>query len=116
MKIGEFARQAGISTSKVRFYEERGLLPRAARQTNGYRAYDVADLRIITFINEATALGFSLAEVARFMRQPLEERRDKRRLVDALKVKLNIMDQHLTTIDDQRRRITAFIAHIQEGE
>ena len=31
MQIGELARLAGMNTSKVRFYESRGLLPTAER-------------------------------------------------------------------------------------
>lgn len=114
MQIGEFARRAGISTSKIRFYEERGLLPRTARLANGYRTYDAADLRIITFINDARALGFSLTDVARFMERPAEERRDKRSLVEALKRKLAAVDQHLDDVRQQRDRITALLSRIRK--
>ena len=112
MRIGEFARRAGVSTSKIRFYESRGLLPQPARQANGYRSYDAADLRIIAFIKEASLLGFSLAEVSRFMERPPEQRRDKRRLVRALETKLAIIDCHLVKVHEQRQRVAAFIAQI----
>ena len=60
MKIGEFARRAGVGASKVRFYEARGLLPPSARSANGYRSYDEADLRVIGFVDRARALGCAL--------------------------------------------------------
>ena len=39
MRIGELARQVGVSTDTVRFYERSGWLPRAARRDNAYRDY-----------------------------------------------------------------------------
>ena len=36
MRIGELAKRAGVGTSKIRFYESRGLLAPAARLANGY--------------------------------------------------------------------------------
>ncbi len=115
MRIGEFARHAGVRTSKIRFYEEHGLLPRAARLANGYRSYDAADLRIITFINEARTLGFSLTDVSRFMEQSAEEKRDKRSLVGALEKKLAAVDQHLDQMRQQRNRISALLSRITDS-
>ncbi|MRG59457.1 MerR family transcriptional regulator [Agromyces sp. CFH 90414] len=38
MRIGELARDAGISTRLVRYYEQQGLIA-PSRQANGYRSY-----------------------------------------------------------------------------
>ena len=116
MQIGEFARRAGVSTSKVRFYEDRGLLPSATRQANGYRSYGAADLRIIGFINDARMLGFTLSDIARFMERPAAERRDKRPLVQALKAKLVAVDQHLIEVDQQRKRVLALLSRLERDE
>jgi DNA-binding transcriptional MerR regulator len=48
MKIGELARNVGVSTDTVRFYERAGWLPRATRQSNDYRDYGPADLSLYT--------------------------------------------------------------------
>ena len=37
MWIGEAAGQAGVNVQTLRYYERRGLLPRAARRASGYR-------------------------------------------------------------------------------
>ena len=37
MKIGEIAKAAGVSTSRIRFYERKGIIPPGARGSNGYR-------------------------------------------------------------------------------
>ena len=50
MRVSELARRAGIAASAVRFYEEAGVLPRAARRGNGSRDYPdeaLARLRLV---------------------------------------------------------------------
>jgi len=39
MRIGELAKRPGVSTSKLRFYEARGVPLPAVRSENGYRYY-----------------------------------------------------------------------------
>ncbi|MES2036058.1 MAG: MerR family transcriptional regulator [Pseudomonadota bacterium] len=63
MRIGDLARKTGLSTSRIRFYEGRGLLPPAERGGNGYRDYPDATVGTLTFIEQAQALGFSLREI-----------------------------------------------------
>ena len=53
MRTGELAKRAGVGTSAVRFYEARGLLPKATRLANGYRDYGEQDLHLLRFIGRA---------------------------------------------------------------
>src|SRR5262249_23402981 len=46
MKIGELARRSGLSSSRIRFYEAKGLLNVVSRKANGYRD-DPADAPMI---------------------------------------------------------------------
>ncbi|HSJ26480.1 MAG TPA: heavy metal-responsive transcriptional regulator [Longimicrobiales bacterium] len=63
MKIGEFARRAGVNVQTVRYYERRGLLPEPERQASGYREYGADSLDRLQFIRRAQELGFTLAEI-----------------------------------------------------
>ncbi|MHB1166704.1 MAG: heavy metal-responsive transcriptional regulator [Candidatus Nanopelagicales bacterium] len=63
MRIGELAARAGTSTKALRYYEERGLLPRPARSAGGYRAYDDDAVARLAFIRSGQALGLTLAEI-----------------------------------------------------
>jgi DNA-binding transcriptional MerR regulator len=63
LNIGELAQQAGVATSLIRYYEEIGLLPTAARTENGYRVYSQEDVERLQFIQRAKALDFSLEEI-----------------------------------------------------
>lgn len=112
MRIGEFAREAGVSASAIRFYEKRGLLPPSKRRANGYRDYDPADVRLIRLIEQSRSLGFSLKDTARFMSRPPDERRDKRRLLPILVEKLALLDRHLAEVRRQRAAIVAFMKAI----
>ena len=62
LTISEVARQAGIRTSAIRYYESVGLLPQA-RRVGGQRRYHEDILRRLTFIQAAQAVGFSVAEM-----------------------------------------------------
>ncbi|HYC91762.1 MAG TPA: MerR family transcriptional regulator [Thermoanaerobaculia bacterium] len=63
MTVGELAKRVGLAASTIRYYEEVGLLPRAAR-ASGRRVFDDATLlerlQVIAFAKEA---GFSLGEI-----------------------------------------------------
>ena len=62
MTIGELSRTTGIAASAIRYYEEQGLLPAASR-ASGRRVFEDDAVARLTFIQVATAAGFSLAEV-----------------------------------------------------
>ena len=64
LKIGQLARQTGLTTKTIRYYEARGLLPMPERSDAGYRLYSEQDAERLEFIKKAKALGFSLDDVA----------------------------------------------------
>ena len=62
MTIGDVADRAGVSTSKIRFYERVGVLPEPDRE-HGRRRYDESVLRRLTVVDAAQRAGLSLAEI-----------------------------------------------------
>ena len=64
MKISDLAEQTGVPTKTIRYYEDVGLLPAAARQSNGYREYRGADIDRLKLVAGARRLDFSLAEIS----------------------------------------------------
>lgn len=62
MRIGELARSAGLKTSAVRYYESRGLLPKAGRRA-GQRVFDDSAATQLAVVRLAKDAGFTLAEI-----------------------------------------------------
>lgn len=63
LMIGDLARRTGTKVNTIRFYEELGLLPKAARTAAGRRTYGEGDVRRLAFVRHARRLGFSTVEV-----------------------------------------------------
>src|SRR6476646_7613866 len=62
MPIGEVAERAGMSTSRIRYYEARGLLPEPERAV-GKRRYGDDVFRRLAIIDAAQRVGFTLEEI-----------------------------------------------------
>jgi DNA-binding transcriptional MerR regulator len=68
MTIGKAAALAGVSADTIRYYERLGVLPRPARTRAGYRLYAPAIVNRLTLVRNAQRFGFSLREIAGFLR------------------------------------------------
>ena len=67
LRIGEVARQAGIATSAIRYYEAEGLIPRTIRRS-GRRVYDESMVQRLALIDLAKKAGFTVAEIKKLLR------------------------------------------------
>jgi MerR family transcriptional regulator, mercuric resistance operon regulatory protein len=67
LRPGQLADMAGVSTDTLRHYERKGLLS-AARSANGYREYPPYALARVRLVQHALAVGFTLDELASFLR------------------------------------------------
>ena len=65
MKVSELARRAGGAPSAVRFYEEMGVLPPAARRDNGYREYADEALTRLRLVVALRRLGLAPVDAGR---------------------------------------------------
>lgn len=63
MKIGDLAREGGVSVETIRFYQRRGLLSEPPR-AGGARRYSEGDLERLRSIRAAQTAGFTLEEIA----------------------------------------------------
>ena len=62
-RIAEVAERSGFPATTLRYWEDIGLLPAAARTPAGYRVYDDASLERLAFVARAKRLGCTLDEI-----------------------------------------------------
>src|ERR1700736_3734125 len=93
-KIGQVARETGLSIDTIRFYEKQGLLKRSPRTEGGFRLFGVGDIETLKFVRKAQELGFSLNEI----RELLILRADH---VPACSHVKELLDQKLTAVEQK---------------
>ena len=116
MKIGEIAKAAGVSTSRIRFYEREGIIPAADRGANGYRDYPAELIGLLCFIEQAQGLGFSLREIARVETRPGEHVISCEVALDALATKHQAINALIAEAEDRKRRIEMLMAALRQGK
>ncbi|HEY6629318.1 MAG TPA: redox-sensitive transcriptional activator SoxR [Acidimicrobiia bacterium] len=104
LTIGELAERAGVATSALRFYEDRGLI--ASERTPGnQRRYPRATLRRVALIRAAQEMGLSLGEVAVALETLPHERtptkRDWERLSRSWRARLDNQIAELQALRDE---------------
>jgi DNA-binding transcriptional MerR regulator len=67
LSIGELAVRSGTKVQTVRYYEQVGILPKAARSAGNQRLYTPRDLDRLVFVRRGRELGFSLEDVRRLL-------------------------------------------------
>jgi DNA-binding transcriptional MerR regulator len=67
LKIGDIAKQTGVSVGTLRYYETLKLLHPIERGNNGYRYYSLVTVPQVQFIKKAQTLGFSLEEIRQIL-------------------------------------------------
>lgn len=62
MRIGELAKNVGVTTDTVRFYERSGWLPPASRRDNDYREYGESDVEHLRLLIDLRRLDVPLGD------------------------------------------------------
>lgn len=118
MKIGEIANAAGVTTSRIRFYERKGIIATADRGQNGYRDYPPELVELLRFIEQAQELGFSLKEIAS-IEVDLDDPDHIVSCDDALPMlaaKLQAVDELIREAQARKRKIEAMMSQMRDGK
>lgn len=63
LKVGDLAKQTGVSVRTLHYYDEIGLLSPSQRTEAGYRLYDEDDIIHLQQIVSLRQIGFSLKQI-----------------------------------------------------
>ena len=88
LPIGVFSKISNVTTKTLRYYDEIGLIkPAHVNNENGYRYYDVEQMKDILLINKLKLYSFSLEEIAEVLKNPHDDMlmfrliREKQRII-----------------------------------
>jgi MerR family copper efflux transcriptional regulator len=114
MRIGQRARDTGVSPDTLRYYEKIGLLPPAGRRLSGYREYPDGATNRVRVIRNAVQLGFPLKEIAKVLKLRDTGGAPCTQVRDYAKALVGQMDQRIGELKAERRALLAVIREWDE--
>jgi MerR family copper efflux transcriptional regulator len=117
VNVSDIARIVGIAPSAVRFYERKGILPRAPRQPNGYREYTDGDLCRLRIVVSLRRLGLDLPVAGRLasLCQSGECDAMARDLLPLVSAQRAAIARSRQEIEDLDRQLAALEVSLREG-
>ena len=109
LTIGRLAREVGINSETVRFYERQGLLPRPPRSASGYRLFPADDKRRLKFIKRAQELGFSLSEIRELLALRMSRRGTSAEIRKRTEAKIADIDGKIRSLDSMRKSLLKLV-------
>lgn len=103
MKIGELSQKTGISTSTIRFYEERGLLMPPVRTASGYRDYPDSAVHRLLVVQRTKKLGFSLDAIRGLFSE--EGKCSRANTLEQVNVRMREVDMMQASLAEQQREL-----------
>ena len=96
VQIGDLAKQLGITTRTIRYYEEIGLMGATERPDGGMRSYRRDEVLRLKFILKMKELGITLKEMQELARNFDINQQDFHTITPQL---LDILDVHIKKVD-----------------
>lgn len=68
LSITALARQTGVSSKSLRYWEALGLLPKASRSRAGYRLFSSEAVAYVGFVKKSKVMGLTLKQMQQVLR------------------------------------------------
>jgi Cu(I)-responsive transcriptional regulator len=115
MRIGAVAGEAGVNVQTLRYYERRGLLPKAPRRLSGYRDFPDEAVRVVRFVKRAQDLGFSLDEIDALLRLRSDKRRDRVRVRAVAEQRVRQIDRKIAELQAMKKALSHLLHCCRAG-
>ena len=118
VQIGELAKQLGITTRTIRYYEEIGLMGKIERPGGSTRIYDQDDTLRLKFILKIKNLGISLKEMQElsdiFDINKKDFSKITPKLIEFLDNNISKVDEKMTSLSSLRKDIVEYRSRITD--
>ena len=111
MNIGQAAAVTGVPAKTIRYYESIGFIRPAVRTTAGYRVYNEAEVRVLSFIQRSRSLGFSIDEISRLLNLWEDQQRSSSEVKKIALEHIHLLEQKLEELEAMRRSLVHLAAH-----
>ena len=114
--IGDAARELGVPTSTLRYYERVGLVRPSARSPSNYRLYTAADIERLRFVRAAQANGFTLEDVAELLALRAVKRVPPREVQRMLSHRIEALDAKVAEMRHLQDELRRLLRRCRAGE
>lgn len=108
-KIGELVKTYNIGRDAIKYYEELEIL-KPTRDKNGYRLYSIDDVCKLNLIRELRNLNIPMKEIKKYL-----EKRDVESTKKMLKEEMNIIENKIEILLNQKRNIQSRLKVIEQS-
>lgn len=110
ISIGLLAKNTGVTTRTLRYYEEMGIMAPSCRHEGSSRSYTSDDVRKLKFILRLKELGLTIREMQELDRVYIEAR-ETNRIIPLL---VEMLDNHINTLDEKMSKLSSLRKEIVE--
>ncbi len=107
---GEVAKRCRVHAETIRYYEERGLIPKPRRSAANYRLYDDDSIQRVRFVKRAQELGFTLEEIKELLSLRARPGAGCAEVLERAEAKIQSIDEKIRTLKAMRRALSQLMS------
>jgi DNA-binding transcriptional MerR regulator len=105
LRISALAKKTGVRSTTLRYWEQLGLLPRAARTHTGYRLFGNETLQYVEFVRKSKEVGLSLRQMRRVLELARGGQSPCPEVEQWIEGKLETLEEQIQSLRELRRRL-----------
>lgn len=116
LTIGQMAEQTGCKVQTIRYYEQIGLMPDAARTEGNQRRFGSEHLERLNFVRHCRELGFSLDAIRKLLRLSDSPRQSCEAVDRIARHQLEQVESRIARLETLRNELQRIIKQCRGGQ
>ncbi len=116
LTIGQMAEQTGCKVQTIRYYEQIGLMPVAARTEGNQRRFGSEHLERLNFVRHCRELGFSLDAIRKLLRLSDSPRQSCEAVDRIARHQLEQVESRIARLEALRNELQRIIKQCRGGQ